>query len=172
MCLALSELHSHRIIHRDIKLTNIFLTKDLRIKLGDVLPHSLLNEEETGLRSKIITPSYLSPELVKGEKYTVKSDIWAVGCVLYAIANFELPFKGDNLLALGCNIVKSKLEDFEKKYSSKFANFVLSFLTKSPHERIRIRDAIELVPKSVRIGYIEPPLPVLPKPFRTIIKSS
>lgn len=87
MCLSLMNLHGNRILHRNITLSNIFLTKDLRIKFGDVLFHSLLNEEETGLRNKLISPFYLSPELVKGERYTVKSDIWAVGCILYALAN-------------------------------------------------------------------------------------
>lgn len=55
--------------------------------------------------TRVGTPLYLSPELIQHSPYDFKVDIWAVGCAIYHLAAFEPPFKGDNLIVLGNNIV-------------------------------------------------------------------
>ena len=82
--------------------------------------------------TRVGTPLYLSPELVKQQPYDFKVDIWAIGCALYHLASLEPPFQGDNLITLGNNIVNKKPKPKPQIYSNKFINFVEKFLAKKP----------------------------------------
>ena len=94
LCDALIEVHSKKIVHRDIKPQNIFYGNDGTIKLGDfgisVLIDSPLNVNEN---KKIMgTVQYLSPELVYGKKPSFQSDIYALGITFYEIVTGKVPF--------------------------------------------------------------------------------
>ncbi len=54
--------------------------------------------------TRVGTPLYLSPEVIRKEAYNFKIDQWAIGCVLYHLAALKAPFQGDNLIQLGFNI--------------------------------------------------------------------
>ncbi len=73
-------LHKKKILHRDLKTLNIFLTKDNQVKIGDLgVAKSLVN---TNYASTFIgTPYYLSPEICDEKPYNEKSDVWALGCI-------------------------------------------------------------------------------------------
>ncbi len=91
----LKALHDLKIIHRDLKLANIFLFKNGDVKMGDlnvskVLKKGLLNTQ-TG------TPYYASPEIWNNKPYDFKSDIWSLGCLLYEMITFNPPFKGSDM---------------------------------------------------------------------------
>eukprot|EP00756_Hemistasia_phaeocysticola_P021425 Hpha_TRINITY_DN15774_c3_g1::TRINITY_DN15774_c3_g1_i1::g.40593::m.40593/K08857/NEK1_4_5; NIMA (never in mitosis gene a)-related kinase 1/4/5 len=91
---ALYYVHSMRVLHRDIKSNNIFLSEKGRmIKVGDFGISKQLDESTEFARTIIGTPYYLSPEIVDGRKYNSKSDIWAVGVLLYEILTFEYPYQ-------------------------------------------------------------------------------
>ena len=96
----LNYLHSKKIIHRDIKLLNLFMTKDKKIKIGD-MGMSIIFDEEELIHSRVGTPLYIAPELVKKEKYDYKIDIWSLGCSLYHLAKTVPPFTDENLIKLG-----------------------------------------------------------------------
>ena len=100
----LDYLHSHNIIHRDIKCLNLFITKDRHIKIGD-LGVSTITSLGGMHCTRVGTPLYLSPELVKQVPYDYKTDIWSFGCSLYHLASLDPPFTGNNLIVLGNNIV-------------------------------------------------------------------
>jgi len=68
--------------------------------------------------SRVGTPLYLSPELIKQKPYDFKVDLWAVGCSLYHLSALEPPFSGDNLIVLGNNIVKTKHKPLSTTYFS------------------------------------------------------
>jgi NIMA (never in mitosis gene a)-related kinase len=89
---AIQFLHQNNIIHRDIKCLNIFLTDQKVIKIGDlgVSKFQLMGQLVQGTR--VGTPLYLAPELVKSQPYDHKIDIWAIGCALYHLAVMEPPF--------------------------------------------------------------------------------
>ncbi len=90
---------------------NVFLTRKGRVKLGDLGVAVILNRIEQLHATRVGTPLYLAPEMIKREKYSFKVDIWAVGCVVYQLTSLKPPFFGDNLITLGYNICNGTPED-------------------------------------------------------------
>lgn len=93
MCLGIQYLHLNRILHRDIKTINMFLTKDDMIKIGDLGVAKMLNQTANMAHTVVGTPYYLSPELCEEKPYNNKSDIWSLGCVLYELCTLKHPFE-------------------------------------------------------------------------------
>ncbi|MEW6701441.1 MAG: serine/threonine-protein kinase [Bacteroidota bacterium] len=90
--------HKNQIIHRDIKPENIFVDKNLNVKLGD-FGLALSSEDNfiTNPYSIVGTPSYMSPEQVRGAKLTAQSDLFSAGVVLFELFTGKNPFLGDNV---------------------------------------------------------------------------
>ncbi|XP_061576023.1 serine/threonine-protein kinase PLK1 [Cololabis saira] len=86
-------LHTNRVIHRDLKLGNIFLNDDMDVKIGDFGLATKI--EFDGERKKTLcgTPNYIAPEVLckKGHSYEV--DIWSLGCILYTLLVGKPPFE-------------------------------------------------------------------------------
>lgn len=80
--LALKHVHDRKILHRDLKTQNIFLTKNGTVKLGDFGVAKVLTNTMDFARTSIGTPYYMSPELVEHKPYNNKSDVWSLGCVV------------------------------------------------------------------------------------------
>ncbi|KAE8911429.1 hypothetical protein PF003_g4759 [Phytophthora fragariae] len=79
LCGAILYLHQARIMHRDLKPANIFLTLKGVVKVGDLGLGRYLSENTVEARSKVGTPLYMSPEVLRGESYDWKSDVWSMG---------------------------------------------------------------------------------------------
>lgn len=91
---ALKYLHNNRIIHRDLKLGNLFLNDKLEIKLGDFGLAARLEFDNERRHTVCGTPNYLAPEVLSskiGHSYEV--DIWSMGVVLYAMVVGKPPFE-------------------------------------------------------------------------------
>lgn len=88
-------MHDLKIVHRDIKCANLFLTKEGVLKLGD-LNVSKVNKRGM-LSTQTGTPYYASPEVWKDKPYDLKSDIWSVGCVLYELTTLNPPFRANDM---------------------------------------------------------------------------
>lgn len=97
---ALELLHQSAVLHRDIKLRNIFLTRLGDVKLGDFGLARPLEDEAIMAETVCGTPYYLSPEKVRGLPYSKPADLWALGVVLYEILACRRPFEANNLAAL------------------------------------------------------------------------
>ena len=90
--------HANQIIHRDIKPENIFIDKKLNVKLGDFgLALSAEDNFVTNPYSIVGTPSYMSPEQVRGAKLTAQSDLFSLGVVLTELFTGQNPFLKENV---------------------------------------------------------------------------
>jgi NIMA (never in mitosis gene a)-related kinase len=91
-------LHANGILHRDLKPKNIFLTASNNVKIGD-LGCSKIVEKNKLSQTQVGTPYYMSPEIWKRKPYDEKSDIWAMGCILFELELVSLgpPFLADNI---------------------------------------------------------------------------
>nr|XP_045606782.1 uncharacterized protein LOC123763609 [Procambarus clarkii] len=117
LCLAVKYIHDRKILHRDIKSQNIFLTDDGKIRLGDFGIAKVLNSTSDLARTCIGTPYYLSPEMCENKPYNNKSDIWALGCVLYEMITLKHAFEANNMKALILKIVKGIYQPVSTRYS-------------------------------------------------------
>ena len=105
--MAIHEIHKRKegkILHRDIKAANIFLDASNNVKLGDFGLAKVLNQENGFAYTNVGTPYYMSPELINEKKYNEKSDIWALGCLIYEICALQPPFMANNYLTLAVKI--------------------------------------------------------------------
>lgn len=132
---AVSYIHSYGILHRDIKTLNIFVTKGKILKLGDFGVSKVLEETYGAAETCVGTPYYMSPELVRGETYDQKSDVWACGCLLYELMTLEKVFQASNQLKLICNILEYEPKDPSFSYSEQLRSILRTMLHKDPDER-------------------------------------
>ncbi|XP_053869311.1 inactive serine/threonine-protein kinase PLK5 isoform X1 [Malaclemys terrapin pileata] len=86
-------LHQQGIIHRDLKLSNFFLTKNMQVKIGDL--GLATRDEQAGRRRGVVcgTPNYLAPEVIAKKGHSFQSDIWALGCIMYTALTGCSPFE-------------------------------------------------------------------------------
>ena len=148
---ALKYMHSHKIIHRDIKLENVMLSShkvDCNAKLADFgLAESLAvaGSERTG--AKVGTAGYVAPEIIEGYSYGPASDIWSLGCLLYAMLTVSLPFptpqvhqqvdKSKNRRA-HCTVDYSQLDLDIVDLSENCKDLLGQLLVKDPSQRLTI----------------------------------
>ena len=100
LCHGVAYLHSRNVIHRDLKSTNILLTRDLSIKIGDFGSSREVGGENDLMSTHVGTPLYMSPEIILRRPYTKKADIWSLGCLLYLICTQRHPFQSTDFLNL------------------------------------------------------------------------
>ena len=105
ICIGLGYLHKKKVLHRDLKSLNIFLTKGLDVKIGDLGVAKSLTQ--SGFAKTFIgTPYYLSPEICEEKPYNEKSDVWALGCILYEMCTYNHPFEAKTQAGLILKITK------------------------------------------------------------------
>ncbi len=130
----LEHIHNNSIIHRDIKLENILVFKDLSIKITD-FSISLLDGEKNDLsivNKPVGTMEYLAPECLRGEPFSVVSDLYAAGVVFYKLLTNRFPFESNSIhesiklkslgryreLGLECSELNLRVEGFVKRILS------------------------------------------------------
>ena len=144
ICLALKHIHDRKILHRDLKTQNIFLMRNGTVKLGDFGIAKVLDHTTAFTKTSIGTPYYLSPEICQGKSYNAKSDIWALGCVLYEMCTRKHPFDSNNINGLIMKITRAKQAPIPKVYSSKLAELVDTLLQKAPTKRPNINQILKI----------------------------
>jgi NIMA (never in mitosis gene a)-related kinase len=97
IALALKHLHDRKLIHRDIKADNVFLTSTNRVKIGDFGIAKDLDFTMQQAKTRIGTPFFLSPEICQNQAYDAKTDMWSLGVVLYELLTLQLPFVADSM---------------------------------------------------------------------------
>lgn len=140
---SLKYLHDKKILHRDLKTKNIFMTKKHKVKLGDFGLSKMMGNDISFASSAVGTPYYLSPELCEGKSYNRKSDVWALGCVLYELTTFRHAFDATNLPALVVNIVQGTYQAMPTTYSADLRECIAACLVKDPARRPDLEDLMQ-----------------------------
>ena len=122
------------ILHRDLKPENIFLLEDQSVKLGDFGLSKLMQSHDFA-STYVGTPFYMSPEICAAEKYTLQSDIWAAGCIMYELCTHEPPFNAQTHLQLIQKIRKGDFKPLPNIYSKDLGNVIASCLKTNPLQR-------------------------------------
>jgi serine/threonine-protein kinase len=105
LCDALSYAHRNGVIHRDIKPENVQILPGGHIKLTDFGIARLIGEPNITQNGQVFgTPSYMSPEQVKGGEIDARSDIFSLGVLLYEMVSGKKPFTGDTIVTITYNI--------------------------------------------------------------------
>ena len=103
---ALDYIHRLKLIHRDIKASNIFITDERRPVIMDFgIAHAADGTKLTQTGTVIGTPEYMSPEQAQGKPVDGRSDLYSLGVVLYECLTGKVPIKGDNPLTTIHNII-------------------------------------------------------------------
>ena len=95
LCDGVAYIHQQHIIHRDLKLGNLFLTASMAVKIGDFGLATRLGQEKKGTICG--TPNYISPEVLNKEGHGFPADVWALGCCMYALLVGAPPFETSTL---------------------------------------------------------------------------
>lgn len=143
ICLALKHVHDRKILHRDIKSQNIFLTKDGTVQLGDFGIARVLNSTVELARTCIGTPYYLSPEICENKPYNNKSDIWALGCVLYEMCTLKHAFEAGNMKNLVLKIIRGSYPPVSVHYSYDLRNLMSQLFKRNPRDRPSVSSLLQ-----------------------------
>lgn len=134
---AVAYIHGKQVVHRDIKPSNVFLEKmgeEVVTKIGDF---GLARVLEIGMlaSTNVGTPYYQSPEILNGQLYNAKSDIWALGCILYELATLRLPFDARNYKQLTSMVCRGAFQPIPSTYGDELRHLVQWTLHKYSSER-------------------------------------
>ena len=144
--LGMKYVHDRKILHRDLKPQNIFLTSGGLCKIGDFGVSKVLKNTCELAHTQIGTPYYMSPEIMDGKRYNSKTDIWSMGCILYELMCLEVPFKGRDMRALASNIINGVGAAIPSSapYSVAMKDLVRSMLMKNHSQRPGINAILKL----------------------------
>jgi eukaryotic-like serine/threonine-protein kinase len=136
----LAAAHAQGVIHRDVKPSNIFLSTDGEPKVGDFG----IARIERGDKTLTLTgqtfgsPAYMSPEQAMGERVDARTDLYALGCVLYEMLAGRRPFQGDDAVSLTYQHLHTRpvrLDEIDARIAPELASLVDGLLQKEPADR-------------------------------------
>ena len=135
-------MHENKISHRDIKLNNILVKylnnehTDFKVLLSDYGISNQLNELITSFNTHIGTRIYMAPEILKGEKYNDKCDLWSLGVNIYKLKTKEFPYKGKIDNEILDQIRQKGQTVLNKIHDESLRNLLSRLLVENPQERI------------------------------------
>jgi len=141
----LSYIHSLRRIHRDIKSDNILIGLDGSIKLADFGYAAQLTQEKQKRNTIVGTPYWMAPELIRGQNYDVKVDIWSLGIMCMEMAEGEPPYMEFPPLRALFLITTKGIPDLKEpnQWSPEFRDFIAKCLEKDPERRPDANDMLK-----------------------------
>lgn len=135
IALGVHYMHTKNVLHRDLKTQNIFLLGNGRLVLGDLGISKVLEGTMDMAQTCIGTPYYMSPEIFKNKPYSYKSDVWALGCVLYEMTTLNHAFDANSLNGLAQKIIKGRYPAIHHKYSRYLRELIAHMLLPEPKQR-------------------------------------
>jgi serine/threonine protein kinase len=159
VCRGLHFAHKMGVVHRDVKPANILVTRDRVVKILDFGIARIGDSDMTQSGMVLGTPSYISPELLKGAKVDYRADMWAVGVILYEVLSGRRPFEAGTIVSLIHKIVHEPLPPLDARGLGLPVPLVAAVeksLAKRPQDRFADLHAMETALLSA-IGATPPP---------------
>lgn len=145
--LGLKHVHDRKVLHRDLKTQNVFVTARDGLTLGDFGVSKVLAGTHQLASTAVGTPYYLSPEICENKPYDHKSDVWSAGCVLYEMCALTHPFDGASLKLLICKILRGAYKPLDAaKYGRELRDTVKEMLSKDPGKRPSVNELLSRQP--------------------------
>ncbi len=156
LCLALQVAHEAGVIHRDLKPENVFMDGQGRVVLTDFGVVKAIREDSAvdGWQADtdvIGTPGFMAPELMMNRALGPRTDIFALGALLYNIATGELPYEGDSPVEMFRNVVSGRIRDarqYNPSLSQEFCELLGECLQAKPKKRFR---SVEMVRERLKL---------------------
>ena len=166
---ALSYIHSKKLIHRDIKPDNLFITVDGNVKLGDFgVSAALQNDEENNNNNNnfnnvselnqnkqignvkstntvVGTPLYMSPEMLNYLKYDLKTDVYSMGVTFYILCYWDFPRKPAMDMNLELKIIDIPIQQNKDFYSPELKDIILKMIEKDKTKRPTSEQALNML---------------------------
>ena len=137
---AFAQMQKHKIVHRDLKVQNVFIKYTTRpefdVKLGDYGFSKELSDDITA--TKLGTPITMAPEILMNRAYTSKADLWSIGVIIYHLLFKDLPFKGRNEVMILQNILHNNIP--RNPTDQLLNDLIHRLLVVDPRERITWKD--------------------------------
>uniref|UniRef100_A0A182YPS4 Serine/threonine-protein kinase SAK n=1 Tax=Anopheles stephensi TaxID=30069 RepID=A0A182YPS4_ANOST len=134
-------LHTHQILHRDISLSNLLITKDMNIKIADFGLATELMQPDEKHHTLCGTPNYISPEVASRASHGLPADVWGLGCMLYTLLVGKPPFDTDGVKSTLARVVLSNYS-LPTHLSSDVSDLIERLLKKNPTERIKLEEVL------------------------------
>src|SRR3974377_424441 len=159
-CNALQFAHERNVVHRDIKPANLMLTADDTVKITDFGTAKILQFGTMQQTSHVMgTPSYMSPEQVKGRAVDGRSDIFSLGVMLYEMVTGEKPYPAQTINTVIYKIVKGEPvppRQVDPSIHAGISAIVMKALTKEPERRYQsCREMLEDLKNYRNLGYMD-----------------
>ncbi|XP_044058568.1 serine/threonine-protein kinase Nek3 isoform X2 [Siniperca chuatsi] len=135
MCAAAEYIHDKRVLHRDLKSKNIFLTDKGTIKLGDFGSACILNSSKAYAHTYVGTPYYVAPEIWDNKPYNNKSDVWSLGCVLYELCTLRHPFQASSWKSLILKVCRGAYPPLPNHLPYELQYLVKQMFKTNPNDR-------------------------------------
>uniref|UniRef100_A0A4W2E8U8 Serine/threonine-protein kinase PLK n=1 Tax=Bos indicus x Bos taurus TaxID=30522 RepID=A0A4W2E8U8_BOBOX len=150
-------LHGNRVIHRDLKLGNLFLNEDLEVKIGDF--GLATKVEYDGERKKTLcgTPNYIAPEVLSKKGHSFEVDVWSIGCIMYTLLVGKPPFETSCLKETYLRI-KNNEYSIPKHINPVASSLIKKMLQPDPTARPTIHELLN--DEFFTSGYIPARLPI------------
>lgn len=135
-------LHAHNIIHRDLSLNNLLLTKDLNVKIADFGLATQLNGPDEKHVTMCGTPNYISPEVASREVHGLPADVWGLGCMLYTLLVGKPPFHTQHIKTTLNKVINADYT-IPPDLSVQAQDLLQKLLCKDPTKRITLKGIME-----------------------------
>jgi len=137
---AVQYMHDNNVIHRDLKLGNLFLDKNLNIKVGDLGLATRLEDAEEKRKTICGTPNYIAPEIIQGDKakrgHSFEVDVWSMGVVLYTVLVGKPPYEAKDVKSTYQRILKNEYSFPKHVEISEYAkDLIRTMLQSNPADR-------------------------------------